>query len=199
MNHVKLRSNASLALIGNHFWQPRQLPLWISEVEQPSDMFCVSNKQGKQFIILLMCGACLFCLTLLFLKLELASHVNVDRVHGCFAPARSAWYEASQQQDLLFVASGVVFPLYSHMVLRACAVISDHLRLHFSGAATWAETCLVVFVHLCTYQKATGFRHRHVARMLTSYIGAQRARRGFASRYARLCLAGSSVPSLWLL
>eukprot|EP00971_Amphidinium_carterae_P255839 5079648-Amphidinium_carterae.1 len=44
---VKPSSNTSLALIGNHFAKPRQLPAWISRAERPSDMFCTSNEPGK--------------------------------------------------------------------------------------------------------------------------------------------------------
>eukprot|EP00971_Amphidinium_carterae_P006407 126423-Amphidinium_carterae.1 len=32
----KVKLNVSLALIGNHFTQPRQIPAWITSLEQPS-------------------------------------------------------------------------------------------------------------------------------------------------------------------
>eukprot|EP00971_Amphidinium_carterae_P024548 483929-Amphidinium_carterae.1 len=55
--HQEVTPKASLALIGNHFTKPRHLPAWIRTTERPSDMFCVSNGQGKSFIMLLSCGA----------------------------------------------------------------------------------------------------------------------------------------------
>eukprot|EP00971_Amphidinium_carterae_P320724 6374737-Amphidinium_carterae.1 len=39
-------SQASLALIGNHFAQPRRVPTWIMPAEQPTAMFCRSNQQS---------------------------------------------------------------------------------------------------------------------------------------------------------
>eukprot|EP00971_Amphidinium_carterae_P153325 3039732-Amphidinium_carterae.1 len=81
---VKPTSTASLALIGNHFAQPRKPPAWITTAEQPSDMFCVSNEQAKRFIMLFVCGACVFCL--MGLTLKSTAHVMLGR----FARARSA-------------------------------------------------------------------------------------------------------------
>eukprot|EP00971_Amphidinium_carterae_P119098 2359417-Amphidinium_carterae.1 len=37
--HREVTPRASLALIGNHFAKPRQVPAWIATAEQPSDMF----------------------------------------------------------------------------------------------------------------------------------------------------------------
>eukprot|EP00971_Amphidinium_carterae_P161072 3193886-Amphidinium_carterae.1 len=53
---VQPRSTASLSLIGNHFAQPREIPKWIMPAEHPTEMFCRSNRQGQNFIILLLCG-----------------------------------------------------------------------------------------------------------------------------------------------
>eukprot|EP00971_Amphidinium_carterae_P232937 4622782-Amphidinium_carterae.1 len=61
--HQEVTPQASLALIGNHFTKPRHLPAWITTAERPSDMFCVSNRQGKSFIVLLGCGGCIFLLS----------------------------------------------------------------------------------------------------------------------------------------
>eukprot|EP00971_Amphidinium_carterae_P043526 856470-Amphidinium_carterae.1 len=44
---VEPSRHESLALIGNRFAQPQRIPAWITAAEQPSDMFCVSNRQGK--------------------------------------------------------------------------------------------------------------------------------------------------------
>eukprot|EP00971_Amphidinium_carterae_P121153 2399657-Amphidinium_carterae.1 len=61
---VKPTSSASLSLIGNHFARPRHVPAWIMPAEQPTDMFCRSNEQGKNFIMLLLFGCCCFLLAL---------------------------------------------------------------------------------------------------------------------------------------
>eukprot|EP00971_Amphidinium_carterae_P048531 956551-Amphidinium_carterae.1 len=81
---AKPNSMASLALIGNHFAQPRQVPAWIMPIEQPTDMFCVSNEQSKRFILLLFSGGCFFILAAIQLKRK------VLPTRGKFARARSA-------------------------------------------------------------------------------------------------------------
>eukprot|EP00971_Amphidinium_carterae_P067601 1338694-Amphidinium_carterae.1 len=86
-------SAPSLALIGNHFTQPRQVPPWIMPAEQPSDMFCVSNREGKRFALLLCCGGCVFMLAVIQLKKQ-----NFP-MYGKFARAMAAWCETCQQQN----------------------------------------------------------------------------------------------------
>eukprot|EP00971_Amphidinium_carterae_P203707 4042771-Amphidinium_carterae.1 len=61
--HQEVTPKTCLALIGNHFTKPRHLPAWITTAERPSNMFCVSNRQGKHFIMLLVCGGCIFLLS----------------------------------------------------------------------------------------------------------------------------------------
>eukprot|EP00971_Amphidinium_carterae_P032777 645305-Amphidinium_carterae.1 len=92
---MKPTSNASLSLIGNHFTQPQSVPTWIMPAEQPTDMFCRSNRQSKQFIMLLYCGVCCFVVAAIKLKRKALP------MHGAFARARSAWYETCQQQNRL--------------------------------------------------------------------------------------------------
>eukprot|EP00971_Amphidinium_carterae_P074405 1470387-Amphidinium_carterae.2 len=86
-------STSSLSLIGNHFAQPRRVPAWIMPTEQPTDMFCISNGQGKRFIMLLFCGGCCFVLAAIQLRRKALS------MYGAFARARLAWYETCQQQN----------------------------------------------------------------------------------------------------
>eukprot|EP00971_Amphidinium_carterae_P134215 2659368-Amphidinium_carterae.1 len=89
---VNPRSGVSLALIGNHFAQPRQqLPAWITDVERPSDIFCVSNKQGKRFVFFLTCAASLLAVTALTSKTRLRATL----IYARFARARAAWHETS--------------------------------------------------------------------------------------------------------
>eukprot|EP00971_Amphidinium_carterae_P045156 888582-Amphidinium_carterae.1 len=122
--HHDVSLQASLALIGNHFTERRHPPAWITKAEQPSDMFCVSNQQGKSFIMLLACGGCVFLLSVFQLTRKTL------RVRGKFARARSAWYETCQQQNRLLLASYVLLPTYTNMLLLACTVVADHLRFH---------------------------------------------------------------------
>eukprot|EP00971_Amphidinium_carterae_P061259 1212873-Amphidinium_carterae.1 len=89
---VKPNYTESLALIGNHFTQPRELPAWITPAERPAGMFCLSNKQGTNFVMLLACGACLFGLTACISVRGRQGH----RFYGQFARARSAWHETCQ-------------------------------------------------------------------------------------------------------
>eukprot|EP00971_Amphidinium_carterae_P343677 6483589-Amphidinium_carterae.1 len=66
--HRDITPKDSLALIGNHFAKPRRIPAWIMAAEQPADMFCVSEEQGKKFVMMLLGSACIFCLATLRLK-----------------------------------------------------------------------------------------------------------------------------------
>eukprot|EP00971_Amphidinium_carterae_P256155 5085915-Amphidinium_carterae.1 len=50
-----------------------------------------------------------------------------------FAHARSAWHETCQQQHRFLVASCVLLPMYSNMLLHVCMVVADHLRFHVVG------------------------------------------------------------------
>eukprot|EP00971_Amphidinium_carterae_P240082 4766564-Amphidinium_carterae.1 len=83
--HQEVTPTASLALIGNHFSKPRRDPAWITMAERPSDMFCVSNRQGERFAMLLVCGGCIFMLSAL---LQLTR--KTLPMYGKFARARSA-------------------------------------------------------------------------------------------------------------
>eukprot|EP00971_Amphidinium_carterae_P051168 1007602-Amphidinium_carterae.1 len=124
---VRPTSNASLALIGNHFAKPRQLPAWITRAEQPSDMFCTSNEQGKQFLMFFMCGACIFMLAA-FIIMQVCSPSRISGRYGC---AWSVWCETSKQQSCFFLASCLLLVLYENRVSLACPVVFDHLRFHF--------------------------------------------------------------------
>eukprot|EP00971_Amphidinium_carterae_P204994 4068508-Amphidinium_carterae.1 len=101
--HREVTPKRSLALIGNHFTKPRVLPAWITTAERPSDMFCVSEGQGKKFVMTFLCGACIFCLSTLMLRLTSTNKVT----YGRFARAKSAWSETSQFQSRLLMASCV--------------------------------------------------------------------------------------------
>eukprot|EP00971_Amphidinium_carterae_P330067 6462922-Amphidinium_carterae.1 len=111
---VKSNSTASLSLIGNHFAHPRRVPTWIMQAEQPTDMFCTSNRHGKRFITLLSCGGSCFVLAAIQLKRKAVP------MHGKFARARAAWYETCQQQNRMVLASCVLLPLYSNALVLAC-------------------------------------------------------------------------------
>eukprot|EP00971_Amphidinium_carterae_P185456 3682189-Amphidinium_carterae.1 len=52
-------------------------------------------------------------------------------MYGRFARAKSAWNETCQHQRGVLMASCVPALLYNNMQSLACAVTSDHLRLHF--------------------------------------------------------------------
>eukprot|EP00971_Amphidinium_carterae_P136050 2695782-Amphidinium_carterae.1 len=111
---VELTSTASLSLIGNHFAQPREIPTWIMPEEQPTDMFCRSNRQSQKFILLLLCGGCCFVLAAIQLKRTALP------MCGEFEHARLAWYETCQQQNRLVLTSCVLLPFYSKALLLAC-------------------------------------------------------------------------------
>eukprot|EP00971_Amphidinium_carterae_P323478 6428493-Amphidinium_carterae.1 len=96
--HHEVTPKASLALIGNHFAKPRQLPTWINATEQPADMFLVSNAQGKKFVTVSLCCACIFCLATFRVK-----SAN-PAMYGRFARAKSAWIETSQRQSAVLMA-----------------------------------------------------------------------------------------------
>eukprot|EP00971_Amphidinium_carterae_P019857 391211-Amphidinium_carterae.1 len=111
---VQPTSTASLSLIGNYFAQPREIPPWIMPAEQPTDMFCRSNRQSQKFILLLFCGVCCFVLAAIQLKIKALP------MYGDFARAKSAWHETCQQQNRLVLASCVLLPFYSKALLLAC-------------------------------------------------------------------------------
>eukprot|EP00971_Amphidinium_carterae_P151813 3009109-Amphidinium_carterae.1 len=155
--HREVAPKASLALIGNHFTRPQHLPAWITTAERPSDMFCVSNQQGKGFILLLVCGGCFFLLSAVLLLTRQASPID-----GKFALARSAWYDTCQQQNRLLLASCILLPSYSNMPLLVCTVVMDHLRFHLVGMRMPLQVSLVTFLHLCFLQSAARIHDRHV-------------------------------------
>eukprot|EP00971_Amphidinium_carterae_P214122 4249462-Amphidinium_carterae.1 len=107
-------STASRSLIGNHFAQPRRVPTWIMPTEQPTDMFCRSNRQGQRFILLLFCGVCCFILAAIQLKRKALP------MDGEFARARSAWHETCHRQNRLVLASCVLLPFYSRALWLTC-------------------------------------------------------------------------------
>eukprot|EP00971_Amphidinium_carterae_P243033 4825809-Amphidinium_carterae.1 len=96
--HRDVKPKASLALIGNRFARPRQLPAWITAAEQPSDMFLVSEGPGKHFVLMLFGCACIFGLATFRLK------STNQAMYGRFACARSAWIESSQRQSAVSMA-----------------------------------------------------------------------------------------------
>eukprot|EP00971_Amphidinium_carterae_P042076 826465-Amphidinium_carterae.1 len=153
---VKPTSHAYLSLIGNHFALPRHVPAWIMPAEQPTDMFCRSNQQSTRFIMLLSCGCCCFVVAAIQLKRQ------VLPMYGEFACARLAWYETSQQQNRLVLASCVLLPFYSNSLWLMCTVVADHLRFHVVGVKVLLERQLVAFLHLWFYLSAARFRGRHV-------------------------------------
>eukprot|EP00971_Amphidinium_carterae_P014232 280983-Amphidinium_carterae.1 len=79
-----------------------------------------------------------------------------------FARAMAAWYETCKQQNCLLLASCILLPLYSNMLLLACTVVADHVRFHFVGLRMRLEVFLTVFGHLGFFQSATLFNKRHV-------------------------------------
>eukprot|EP00971_Amphidinium_carterae_P223870 4442217-Amphidinium_carterae.1 len=111
---VKSTSVVSLALIGNHFAQPQRVPAWIMPAEQPTQMFCMSNRQSTHFIILLFSGGCCF-----FLAMSLGKRKNFP-MQGVLARGRSAWYETCKQQNCLALVSCVLLPAYSNALWLAC-------------------------------------------------------------------------------
>eukprot|EP00971_Amphidinium_carterae_P174662 3462227-Amphidinium_carterae.1 len=128
---VKPTSIASLALIGNHFAQPRRhLPAWITSAERPSDMFCLSNKQGEQFVVFLTCAACLFALAALICKIR-STAMGATFTYVRFARERSAWYATSRHTTTFLVTSCVLLVICSNMLSLTCTTASDHLRIHF--------------------------------------------------------------------
>eukprot|EP00971_Amphidinium_carterae_P208438 4135614-Amphidinium_carterae.1 len=106
--HHEVTPKASLALIGNHFAKPRELPAWITTAERPSDMFCVSEAHTKHFVMIFLGGVCIFCLATL--RLNCTKQV----MYGRFARARSAWNETSQHQSVVLLASCVPALLYNN-------------------------------------------------------------------------------------
>eukprot|EP00971_Amphidinium_carterae_P146979 2912751-Amphidinium_carterae.1 len=149
-------SNASLSLVGNHFAQPRCVPMWIMPTEQPTGMFCTSYRQGTRFIMLLFCGGCCFLLA--------ASQVKKKALPMAedIACARSAWYQTCQQQNCLVLASCMLLPFYSNAALLVCTVVADHLRFHVVGMRAPLELHAVAFLHLWFYLSAARFLNRHV-------------------------------------
>eukprot|EP00971_Amphidinium_carterae_P032460 639342-Amphidinium_carterae.1 len=146
----------SIALIGNRFARPQEIPAWIMPAEQPTNMFCVSNRRGKCFMLLLLGGGSVFMLTAIPLKGKTLP------MHGEFVRARAAWYETCQQQNRLSVAACFLLPVYSKMLSIACTVIADHFQVHVVGMRMPVEVVLVAFLHLCFYESASSFHERHV-------------------------------------
>eukprot|EP00971_Amphidinium_carterae_P289374 5745411-Amphidinium_carterae.1 len=84
-----------MVLIGNHFAQPQHVPAWIMPAEQPTEMFCVSNRKSKHFIMILLGGGCFFMFSAIAMQLER----RAVPMYGEYARARAAWYETCQQQN----------------------------------------------------------------------------------------------------
>eukprot|EP00971_Amphidinium_carterae_P348435 6490487-Amphidinium_carterae.1 len=125
--------------------------------EQPTDMFCRSNRQGTSFVMLLFCGGCCFILAVMLLK------KSALPVHGeIIAHARSAWYETCQQHKRLVLASCVILSFYSNSLLLACTVVADHLRFHVVDRRVPLELQLVAVSRLWFYFSAARFHDRHV-------------------------------------
>eukprot|EP00971_Amphidinium_carterae_P252148 5006307-Amphidinium_carterae.1 len=57
-------------------------------------MFCVSNKQGRNFVMLVMCAACLFT-SVSFARGDAAD--AAAGMDGRFACARSAWVDTRRR------------------------------------------------------------------------------------------------------
>eukprot|EP00971_Amphidinium_carterae_P081798 1618135-Amphidinium_carterae.1 len=153
--------------------------------EQPTNMFCRSNRQSKNFIILLSCGGCCFVLAAIQLNRK------VLPMYGEFALSRSAWYETCQQQNRLVLASCVLLPFYSKALLLACTAVADHVRLHVTGMRVPLEVQLVAFLHLWFYLSAARFRGRHVSQNSMRMTHPPR-KAGF-----RLGNHGSSTVYMW--
>eukprot|EP00971_Amphidinium_carterae_P013364 263423-Amphidinium_carterae.1 len=83
---------------------------------------------------------------------------------GEVAHARSAWHETCHQQNRLVLASCVLLPFYSNVLLLACTVVADHLRFHVAGMRFPLELHLVAFLHLWFYLSAARFHNRHETR-----------------------------------
>eukprot|EP00971_Amphidinium_carterae_P242346 4811959-Amphidinium_carterae.1 len=169
-------TTAGLALVGNHFVQPRQLPPWVTAIEQPSDMFCVSNQQSMQLVKLLLYGTCfltavcIICFSVRHPCTEVEAlqglHQTCD--HRRFVRARSAWYETSQHLALFAWTACALLPLYSNMIPLACCVVSDHLRFHFAASTRRLAACyLVLMGQACIYLFTARFQKRQALRLMS--------------------------------
>eukprot|EP00971_Amphidinium_carterae_P097568 1930581-Amphidinium_carterae.1 len=156
--------------------------------EQPTDMFCVSNQPAKRFLVFLLCGGCFFTLATMRLKRQTLP------MPRNFTRAKAAWYETCKQQNCLLLASCILLPLYSNMLLLACTVVADHVRFHVVGLRMPLEVFLAVLSHLWFFQSATLFHTRHVTQNCLSMPNLPR-KSGFRSGHHR----GSRVYMLWFL
>eukprot|EP00971_Amphidinium_carterae_P033699 663702-Amphidinium_carterae.1 len=118
-------------------------------------MFLVSERQGKNFVTILLCVASIFCLATFWLRC--ANQV----MYGRFARAKSAWNETNQYQSAVSMASCVPALFYNNMLSFACTVTIDHLRFHFVATEP-GEVLFVVFLHMCILRSAARFYCRHV-------------------------------------
>eukprot|EP00971_Amphidinium_carterae_P134023 2655907-Amphidinium_carterae.1 len=83
-------------------------------------------------------------------------------MYGATARARSAWYETCQQQHRFLLASYVLLPSYSNMLLLACTVVVGHLQFHAVGMRMPLQVSLVTSLHLWFFQSAVRFHYRYV-------------------------------------
>eukprot|EP00971_Amphidinium_carterae_P022564 444958-Amphidinium_carterae.1 len=58
---------------------------------------------------------------------------------GRLARARSAWYETCQQQGRFLVCVLALLTSGCNIAPRQCTVVSDHIRFHFTAAASSNE------------------------------------------------------------
>eukprot|EP00971_Amphidinium_carterae_P291584 5788398-Amphidinium_carterae.1 len=179
--HHEVTSKESLALIGNHFAKPRQLPPWITTAEQPSDMFCVSESQGKNFGKIFLGCACIFSFA--------------SAALGLIARAKSAWNETSQYQSSILMASCVPALLYNSMQSLACSLTADHLRYRLVATRP-REAVFVVCLHTGILKLAARFYWRHVTWGQPAKKTSARTR---PTRWQRFVpLTSSSVHTFWL-
>eukprot|EP00971_Amphidinium_carterae_P097349 1926259-Amphidinium_carterae.1 len=154
-------------------------------------MFCVSDEQGKKFVVTILGCVCIFRLATFRLK-----STNVE-MYGALARAKSAWNETSQHQSTVLMASCLPALLYNNMLPMACTVVTDHLRLHFVAARP-GETLLVAVLHTCILQSAARFYCRHVTWAEPANQRIARTQQARLQR-RRLALASSRVHALWFL
>eukprot|EP00971_Amphidinium_carterae_P036672 720763-Amphidinium_carterae.1 len=129
-------------------------------MEQPPDMFCVSNDEAKRFVEVLVCAACMLLLKIL----QAYVYRQVGRtasLHGMVMRARCAWYETSQRQSQVALVAFAVLGLCCNLRPLACMVVSQHSRLQSLTADRSAETFLVVSVHMWMCWSAVCFHRRH--------------------------------------
>eukprot|EP00971_Amphidinium_carterae_P318482 6330406-Amphidinium_carterae.1 len=155
-------------------------------------MFCVSNEQGRHFVVLFICSASLFVLA----ARRMAG--RAPRWYRRFARARSAWYEASRQQSRVIVASCVLVVLYNRMTFLACTVVSDHLRFNFLATGRPLDVCFALWVHMSICMLIMRFHCRHATQRIRPCHDAAFVPGGTGAEHILRALPCSLFHAAWL-